>query len=64
MDSLPYTLIAGGIVFLAYLWVVFSIVYHFLRFGIGMQPKKLALVFLAGSILLFATNLLLFFLAL
>jgi len=41
------TAIAG-----AYLWFVFSIIYHFIRFGIGGKPKVLALVFLVGSFVL------------
>ncbi|MBU0476458.1 hypothetical protein KKB68_00370 [Patescibacteria group bacterium] len=37
-----------------YLWNAFCIIYHLLRFGIGVTPKILALIFFAGSILLFS----------
>lgn len=34
-------------------WVgVFFILYHLIRFGVSSQPKKIALVFIIGSILL------------
>ena len=38
---------------IAYLWFTFAIVYHLIRFGIGNRPKAIALVFLAGSFILF-----------
>ena len=38
---------------IAYLWFTFAIVYHLIRFGIGHRPKAVALVFLAGSFILF-----------
>ncbi len=41
------------IIFALYLWYVFSIIYHLIRFGIGAKPKLLALVFFIGSVLLF-----------
>ena len=41
------------IIFALYLWYVFSIIYHLIRFGIGVKPKLLALVLFLGSILLF-----------
>lgn len=31
---------------------VFFILYHLIRFGVSGQPKKLAIIFLGGSILL------------
>ena len=31
----------------------FVIIYHLARFGIGTQPKKLAAIFLLGSVVLF-----------
>jgi hypothetical protein len=34
-----------------HLWYAFGILYHLLRFGIGVVPKLLALVFFLGSIL-------------
>jgi len=36
-----------------YLWYTFAIIYHLLRFGIGIKPKLLAFVFLVGSFVLF-----------
>ena len=30
----------------------FIILYHLIRFGVGNQPKKIAVVFLAGSLIL------------
>ena len=32
--------------------LAFTVLYHLLRFGVGTLPKKVAIVFLAGSILL------------
>ena len=38
-------------------WILtFIILYHLVRFGIGTQPKKIAAIFLLGSIGLFATG--------
>lgn len=37
-----------------YLWYTFSTVYHLIRFGVGKNPKILALVFFAGSFVLFS----------
>lgn len=31
-----------------FLWYVFAIFYHFIRFGVGVKPKLLALIFLGG----------------
>ena len=42
------------IILIAYLWYCFAIIYHFLRFGIGTNPKILAMVFFIGSFILFA----------
>lgn len=37
-------------------WVVaFLIIYHLTRFGVGVQPKRLAAAFLLGSVLFFTT---------
>jgi hypothetical protein len=41
------------IIFALYLWYVFSIIYHLIRFGIGVKPKFLALIFFIGSVFLF-----------
>ena len=43
-------LVAG--IFLVYWGVVFIILYHLARFGIGVQPKRFAAIFLFGSIIL------------
>ena len=38
----------------AIFWIgVFILLYHLLRFGIGLQPKKIALVFFLGSVVVF-----------
>jgi hypothetical protein len=51
------TLIIVIIAFLlltSFYWIgAFTVMYHLIRFGIGTLPKKLALVFLLGSIFLF-----------
>jgi len=36
-----------------YLWYAFSIIYHLIRFGVGVRPKILALTFFIGSFVLF-----------
>jgi hypothetical protein len=38
---------------LLYWGLVFVILYHLTRFGIGTQPKRFAAVFLLGSVLIF-----------
>jgi hypothetical protein len=43
-----------------YWTVVFVILYHLVRFGIGTQPKKIALIFLLGAIGLFFLSVSLF----
>ncbi len=49
------------IIILSYWIYNFVIFYHLTRFGIGAQPKKIAAVFMLGSLLLFALAILLFF---
>lgn len=49
-----------ALIFLAYWGVAFIILYHLVRFGIGVQPKKLAAIFLFGSIILSGTVLISF----
>lgn len=49
-----------ALIFLAYWGVAFIILYHLARFGIGVQPKKLAAIFLFGSIILSGTVLISF----
>ena len=56
MDFVSAKLIFAFIVlfFLLAYWVFnFIILYHLARFGIGTQPKKLAAIFLLGSVVLF-----------
>ncbi len=44
------------IVFIAYWVLVFTIFYHLTRFGIGTFPKKIATIFLLGSVLFFCVS--------
>ena len=46
------TYLLFGLVLLVYWFVVFFIVYHLLRFGIGVKPKLVAFVFFIGSVVL------------
>ena len=39
-------------VMLVYWTGAFVIMYHLIRFGVGNQPKKIAIIFLAGSLFL------------
>lgn len=42
-------------------WITsFTILYHLIRFGIGVLPKKLAVLFLIGAITLFTWSVILF----
>lgn len=52
--------ILAGLAFLIYWGVVFIILYHLTRFGIGVQPKKFAVAFLFGSVVLSAAVIILF----
>lgn len=45
---------------IAYWIAVFVILYHLTRFGVGVQPKRLAAGFLLGALALFCTALILF----
>lgn len=49
----PFVIIILIVAVVAYLWFTFAIIYHLVRFGIGNRPKIIALVFLAGSFILF-----------
>lgn len=40
--------------FIVYWIVVFLILYHLSRFGVGVQPKKFAAIFLFGTVVLFS----------
>lgn len=46
-----FNILVAGILF-AYWVVAFIILYHLTRFGIGVQPKKFATMFLFGSVVL------------
>ena len=52
--------ILAGFIFLIYWGITFVILYHFSRFGIGVQPKKLAAIFLFGSVILSVIAIILF----
>ena len=53
MFNLP-SLIAFFIILAIYIWYTFAIVYHLIRFGVGTEPKKVALIFLLGSFIFFS----------
>ena len=60
MDALPLAIIPNILViglFAVYWGMVFLILYHLTRFGVGVQPKKFAAAFFIGSIALFCTSL-------
>jgi hypothetical protein len=44
----------------AYWIAVFTILYHLTRFGVGVQPKRLAAGFLVGALIIFSSSLVLF----
>ena len=48
------------VVFLVYWGVTFIILYHLTRFGIGVQPKKFAIAFFFGSVVLSGMAIILF----
>ena len=50
-----------AIIFVFYWTAAFTLLYHLTRFGVGTQPKKLAAVFLFGS-LIFASLVLILYL--
>lgn len=63
MDFISAKLIFLAIVLFLLLgyWIFnFIILYHLTRFGIGTQPKKLAAIFLLGSVTIFFVSILLF----
>jgi hypothetical protein len=53
-NSSLISLIGFLVILVLYLWYTFAIVYHFVRFGVGIRPKILAFVFFVGSFVLFA----------
>lgn len=64
MEFSAFSGILKSIIFLGYIifWgMSFAIIYHLTRFGIGVQPKRLAAAFMLGAILLFSGSLFLFF---
>ena len=52
--------ILAALIFLIYWGATFIILYHLTRFGIGVQPKKFAAVFLFGSVVLSGAAIILF----
>ncbi|MDO8589831.1 MAG: hypothetical protein Q7R69_00980 [bacterium] len=50
----------AAFVFLVYWGATFIILYHLTRFGIGVQPKRFAAVFLFGSVVLSGAAIVLF----
>lgn len=49
------------ILFSLFFWsFCFIIFYHLIRFGVGTQPKKLAAIFLIGSVVLYCITIILF----
>ncbi|MEX2013823.1 MAG: hypothetical protein WD896_00515 [Parcubacteria group bacterium] len=52
--------IAAAIAFLIYWVAAFIVLYHLTRFGIGVQPKRLAAIFLFGSLIFSALSIVLF----
>ena len=52
--------ILAALIFLIYWGASFIILYHLTRFGIGVQPKKFAAVFLFGSVVLSGAAIILF----
>ena len=60
MDALPLAIIPNVLtvgLFAVYWGMVFIILYHLTRFGVGVQPKKFAAAFFLGSVALFCTSL-------
>ena len=55
IQSIIFVIVLGFFV-----WYAFSIIYHFIRFGIGITTKILALIFFIGSLFLFTTSILMY----
>jgi len=49
-----------GLIFFVYWVATFIILYHLTRFGMGVQPKKFAIAFLFGSVVLSGMAIILF----
>lgn len=63
MSTLPLEIISNvavAVLFFIFWVVAFIILYHLTRFGIGVQPKKFAAIFLFVSLALFCVALLLY----
>ena len=58
LDVIPHVVV--GVLYFFYWVVVFIILYHLTRFGIGTKPKKFAAIFLLGSVILFVLSLILY----
>ncbi|MCG2689761.1 hypothetical protein L6252_00560 [Candidatus Parcubacteria bacterium] len=54
-------LILGVVAGVIYLWFLFTLIFHLIRFGIGNAPKIIALVFFLGSFCLVILVITLFF---
>lgn len=52
-NGINLSLILFAIALIVYIWYSFAIIYHLIRFGIGVKPKMIALTFFIGSFLLF-----------
>ena len=62
-DSLPFGIVINILVLVAFIiyWgFTFIIIYHLIRFGIGVQPKRFAAIFFLGSVILSSIALILF----
>ncbi|MBP9821963.1 MAG: hypothetical protein KBC81_00730 [Candidatus Pacebacteria bacterium] len=53
INSIPFGLIALILFSLAYWVPSFFVTYHLTRFGIGIRPKLIALIFFGGSVIFF-----------
>ncbi|MGD0976685.1 MAG: hypothetical protein ABR875_00075 [Minisyncoccia bacterium] len=53
LTSFPFVSIILAIVIFGYWIYAFFIIYHLVRFGIGVRPKIFALIFFFGSMALF-----------
>ncbi|OGE80648.1 MAG: hypothetical protein A2660_00995 [Candidatus Doudnabacteria bacterium RIFCSPHIGHO2_01_FULL_45_18] len=54
-----FNVLVIGLLFV-YWAVAFIILYHLTRFGVGVQPKRFAAIFMLGSIILFTVTIILF----
>lgn len=58
-DGLPIEIlfyILIGVFFIAFWITAFVILYHLTRFGVGVQPKRVAATFLLGALTLFCIS--------